>query len=133
MDATRPTVLIVDDDASLRAALESALPSLGYRVLTAAEPDSACALLACQAVDAVLMDVRLPTMSGLALSLVIVHRWPHLRDRIAFMTADADAPDVKLWLQVHQWPVFPKPCRFEQLTHWLEATQTGPDRQAIGR
>ncbi len=133
MDATGPTVLVVDDDASLRGALESVLPSLGYRVLTAAEPDRACALLCSHSVDAVLMDVRLPTISGLALSLVIVHRWPRLRDRIAFITADAEAPDVKLWLQVHHWPVFPKPLRFERLAHWLEFTLTRPDRQAAER
>jgi two-component system, sensor histidine kinase len=132
MDLPGPTVLVVDDDASLRAALASVLPSLGYRVLTAAEPDSACALLASQSVDAVLLDVRLPTISGLALSLVITHRWPRLRDRIAFMTADAEAPDVKPWLQIHRWPVFPKPFRFAQLAHWLEATQTRTDRQAAG-
>jgi DNA-binding response OmpR family regulator len=133
MDATQPTILLVDNDASLRAALESILPSLGYRVLTAAEPDGACAILASQSVDAVLMDVRLPTISGLALSLVIVHRWPRLRDRIAFLTADADVPDVKLWLEVHQWPVFAKPCRFERLAHWLDATLTRPARQAAER
>ncbi len=132
MDATRPTVLVVDDDASLRAALESVLGSLGYRVLTSAEPDSAYALLGRESVDAVLMDVRLPTISGLALSLAIVHRWPHLQDRVAFMTADADAPDVQPWLQLHHSTVFQKPFRFEQLAHWLDTTLQGRDREAAG-
>ncbi len=132
MDATRPAVLVVDDDASLRAALESVLQSLGYRVLTTAEPDSAYALLGRESVDAVLIDVHLPTISGLALSLAIVHRWPQLRDRIAFMTADADAPDVRPWLHLHHSTVFQKPFRFEQLAHWLDATLQGRDREATG-
>jgi CheY-like chemotaxis protein len=132
MDATGPTVLVVDDDASLRAALQSVLQSLGYRVLTAAQPDSAYALLGCESVDAALIDVHLPTISGLALSLAIVHRWPQLRNRIAFMTADADAPDVRPWFQLHHSTVFRKPFRFEQLAHWLDATSHGRDREATG-
>jgi CheY-like chemotaxis protein len=93
--ATPFTILIVDDDASLRAALESVFAPLGYRVLTAADGDAAYALLASEPADAVLLDVRLPGMSGLALYLAIVHRWPRLEGRIAFMSGDADAPDVQ--------------------------------------
>jgi len=58
------TVLIVDDDASLRQALERVLVGMGYRVVTAGSPDTAYALLRSEPVDAALLDVRLPTMSG---------------------------------------------------------------------
>src|SRR4029077_3851039 len=92
-------------------------------------PESAYALLAVQSVDAVLLDVRLPTMSGLALSLAIARRWQALRDRIACMTADADAPDVRQWLRAHRCTVFPKPFRFEQLAHWLPATPPRRNRR----
>ena len=130
MDATPRTVLIVDDDATLRGALESVFAPLGYRVLTAAEPDAAYAILASRPVDAVLLDVRLPTMSGLALYLAIVHRWPQLERRIAFMTAEPDAPDVRPWLEMHHCTVFRKPFRFQQLAHWLDATLLARDRTA---
>jgi OmpR family response regulator RpaB len=123
---------VVDDDASLRSALESVLTSLGYRVLTTGEPDNAYDLLARTSVDAVLIDVRLPTISGLALFLAIAYRWPHLRDRIALMTAEPDAPDVRPWLEAHHCTVFPKPFRPEQLTHWLHDTLQGRDRHATG-
>src|SRR2546428_8796047 len=97
MDATPRTVLIVDDDATLRGALESVFAPLGYRVLTAAEPDAAYAILASRPVDAVLLDVRLPTMSGLALNPAIVHRWPQLERRIPFMTPVPHGPAVRPW------------------------------------
>src|SRR5207247_9053902 len=84
------TVLIVDDDASLRQALESVLVGLGYRVLTAGSPDTAYALLGSELVDAALLDVRLPTMSGLALYTAISPGWPTLAGCIAFITAAAD-------------------------------------------
>jgi len=129
MDATLPTILVVEDDVSLRAALESVLSSHGYRVLTTGAPDDAYTLLGAQSVDAVLLDVHLPTMSGLALCLAITYRWPALGNRIAFMTADAHAPDVQQWLQSHQCTVFLKPFFFEQLARWLAATTQGRDRQ----
>src|SRR5438309_10655112 len=101
MEGTPRTVLIVDDDATLRGALESVFAPLGYRVLTAAEPDAAYAILASRPVDAVLLDVRLPTMSGLALYLAIVHRWPQPERRIHFITAEPDAPDGRPVLEWH--------------------------------
>jgi len=90
------TVLIVDDDAVLRGSLESVLGSLGYRVLSTGAR-TLPTLLATESAIAVLLDVRLPTMSGLSLYLAMTHRWPQLRGRVALMTADADAPDVRIW------------------------------------
>ena len=123
------TVLIVDDDASLRATLESVLaPKL--RVLTAADPDTAYALLGVEPVTAVLLDVRLPTMSGLALSLAIMHRWPQLTGRIALMTGDADAADVRAWVRRNPCVLFRKPFSPRQILDWLDTVVRLADRAA---
>jgi len=79
MSAAPHTILIVDDDAVLRSSLESVLSSLGYRVLSTGSPDAAYQLLATESAIAVLLDVRLPTMSGLSLYLAMTHRWPQLQ------------------------------------------------------
>lgn len=113
------TLLIVDDDASLRAALESVLAPVGYRVLTAPDGDAAQAVLASAPVDAVLLDVRLSATSGLALYPAIVQRWPQLEGRIAFMTGDADAPDVHEWLERGRHTTIRKPFSFRQIADWL--------------
>jgi len=126
-------MLIVDDDASLRAALESVFAPLGYRVLTAADGDEAYALLGSEPADAVLLDVRMPGMSGLALYLAIVHRWPRLEGRIAFMSGDADAPDVQAWLKRGRYTIFRKPFSFGQIADWLAATRGATDRAATHR
>ena len=123
------TVLIVDDDASLRATLDSVLEPQ-YRVLTAADSDTAYALLAVEAVTAVLLDVRLPTMSGLALSLAIMHRWPQLTGRIALMTGDADAADVRAWVRRNPCVLFRKPFNFRQVANWLDSVVQIADRTA---
>jgi DNA-binding response OmpR family regulator len=128
--AAAPTVLLVDDDATLWAALGSVLSSYGYRVRTAASAESAYALLGSTEVDALILDVRLPTMSGLALYVAIVSRWPALRNSIAFLTADADAPDVSAWLDVHRCTVFRKPCPIGGIVGWVgEVTARQDDRK----
>src|SRR5229473_7826151 len=90
MGAAPHTILIVDDDAVLRSSLESVLGSLGYRVLSTGSPDAAYQLLATESAIAVLLDVRLPTMSGLSLYLAMTHRWPQLQGRVALMTARSE-------------------------------------------
>jgi hypothetical protein len=73
-----PTILIVDDEAGLRRVLERFLERHGYRVLSAGTAEAAYDLLASEKADALLLDIHLPTMSGLALYLAIIHRWPAL-------------------------------------------------------
>jgi len=121
MIAAPRTVLIVDDDAVLRSSLESVLGSLGYRVLTTGSPDAAYQLLATESPLAVLLDVHLPTMSGLSLYLAMTHRWPQLQGRVALMTADADAPDVRTWAERNPCTIIRKPFSFREITDWLDA------------
>jgi DNA-binding NtrC family response regulator len=130
MSSTPRTVLVVDDDALLRSSLESALGALGYRVLSTGDPDVAYQLLATEPADAVLLDVRLPTMSGLALYLAFVHRWPRLEGGIALMTGDADAADVRAWAERHPCTVIRKPFGFQQITHWLDSAVGVTGRRA---
>jgi len=114
------TVLIVDDDASLRRVLERALVRDGYRVLSAGSPETAYALLESQHPDALLLDIQLPTMSGLALYLLIVHRWPRLDGRIAIMTGDAEADEVRSWLKQNHCTVLRKPFDLREISAWLD-------------
>src|SRR2546422_521293 len=98
MSATRRTVLVVDDEAPLRRVLERSLSRHGLRVIGAGSAETAYELLAAEQPDALLLDIHLPTMSGLALYLAIVHRWPAYEGRIAIMTGNAEADEVRIWL-----------------------------------
>ena len=83
MTAPRRTILVVDDDVVLRQVLELWLTDQGHRVIGAGSAETAYDLVAAERPDALLLDSQLPTMSGLALYLAIVHRWPDLEGRIA--------------------------------------------------
>jgi two-component system cell cycle sensor histidine kinase/response regulator CckA len=58
------TILVVDDEPSVRTLIERILTMRGYTVLAAAGPEEALALNREHEVDAVITDVMLPWMKG---------------------------------------------------------------------
>jgi len=113
------TVLIVDDEAAMRRVLERVLTRAGYRVQSAASAETAYELLASAPADAVLLDIQLPTISGLALYLAIIHRHPALVGRIAIMSGDADAQHVRAWLERNPCTVLKKPFDMAEIMDWV--------------
>ena len=133
MSATSRTILLVDDEAPLRRVLERSLSRHGLRVIGAGSAETAYELLAAEQPDALLLDIHLPTMSGLALYLAIVHRWPAYEGRIAIMTGNAEADEVRIWLERHQCVVIRKPFNLREVTDWLTAVfQIGEERAQGG-
>src|SRR5918998_2899272 len=61
-------LLVVDDDARLRALLQRFLAEQGFRVTAAADAAAARAALAAMAFDLVVLDVMMPGESGLDLT-----------------------------------------------------------------
>jgi len=61
------TILLVDDDESLRRVLEFQLDEAGYRVIAAADGEEALLVLGTKEVDCVITDLRMPKVSGLEL------------------------------------------------------------------
>jgi DNA-binding response OmpR family regulator len=124
------TVLVVDDEVSLRRVLERALQREGFRVLTAASAEAAYELLGTEQPDAMLLDIHLPTMSGLSLYLAILARWPALTGRIAIMTGDAEAQEVSAWLAHNPCPLIRKPFDLRQITGWIASVLRWRGEQA---
>jgi DNA-binding response OmpR family regulator len=58
------SILIVDDDASVRQSLASALASENYRVLTAPNGEDALTIVTAYKVDLVLLDLNMPVKGG---------------------------------------------------------------------
>ena len=64
MDNLPKTVLIIDDEDMIRDTLEAYFESLGWTVFGAHSGEDALEILAAQAPDAAIVDMRLPGMSG---------------------------------------------------------------------
>jgi CheY-like chemotaxis protein len=75
------TVLVADDEESLRRAAVRILSGAGYRVLDAADGESALAVAAAAStpVDVLLTDVVMPGMGGVDLATRLSAREPKLR------------------------------------------------------
>ncbi|MBI5924313.1 MAG: response regulator [Aquabacterium sp.] len=76
-DTTR-TILCVDDEPNVLAALVRLLRGTGHRVLTASGGPDALALMAREQVDLLISDMRMPGMSGTDLMLKVRSGWPHV-------------------------------------------------------
>jgi len=69
------TVLVVDDEDSIRALYQAELEEEGYRVFSAPDGAGALALLEKEAVHVVVLDIKLRGESGLQVLQEIVRRF----------------------------------------------------------
>lgn len=88
-------VLIVDDEAGVRATFAAALRHGGYVVLEAASGEAAIELLCHQDVDLALVDMEMPGLSGVELADVLRADGRHQAMGILFISGDA-ALDTKV-------------------------------------
>jgi CheY-like chemotaxis protein len=125
-------VLVVDDEANVRDVLSRTLGRKGYTVYLAATADDACDLLKAQAIDAVVMDLHMPVMSGRTLFHVILSQWPALKHRIAVMTDVCAAESHEPWLQLYNPPVITKPFRLAELSAVVDSLTEELRREVNG-
>ena len=87
------TVLVVDDDRTLRHAITTLLQDAGYRTDEAGDGLHALQKLQTQRIDVMLLDIGLPGMSGL--DVLADARLVPIPPRVIMMTAD-DTPETLL-------------------------------------
>jgi putative two-component system response regulator len=83
----RPAVLVVDDDAGKRLAVRAMLDRLGHAVVEANSGRAALRAVSTQRFAVILMDVRMPTMSGYDTAKLIRARSESALTPIIFLTA----------------------------------------------
>ena len=126
------TILVVDDEPGIRRVLSRALTRLGHTVVLATTGEEACQVLETSQVDVVMMDLRMPSMSGQTLYHAIASQWPELVGRVVVMSGDPEADDHESWLSLHDLPVLPKPFDIAQLLHLITGLTESPRREANG-
>ncbi|HEX8559244.1 MAG TPA: response regulator [Pyrinomonadaceae bacterium] len=87
----RLTVLLAEDDRSLRRYLEVVLRRAGYEVLTAADGLEAMKALLSNAVDAVVTDAVMPHLTGQQLCRFLRDH-PKLKSLPVILLSGADSP-----------------------------------------
>ncbi len=82
------TILVVDDEESIRRPLRRYMARLGATVVDAADGLAALAQLRVLAVDAIVLDLRMPRMDGLEFYATLRRERPALVDRVLFLSGD---------------------------------------------
>lgn len=77
------TILIVDDEPSLRELLEEILQTHGYKVLAAENGNAALEILKHKQVDLIISDVIMPGMDGYELSQKVRDKYPQVKIQLA--------------------------------------------------
>jgi putative two-component system response regulator len=108
-------VLIVDDDATVRRYLATALTSLGYSCRMASDADEALAnAVSDVAPELVLLDVNLPRQSGLEVlaRLKGLNRWIE----VVMLSGSQDLETVRFCLRQGAYDYLAKPASFAELS-----------------
>jgi CheY-like chemotaxis protein len=123
-------LLLVDDDDFVRSALSRALNRTGgFTVIPAEHGRRALELLATQHVDAILTDLQMPEMDGLALLAELFEQG--IRLPVAVMTGQKIHADLRQRLQTYGIAaVFSKPVDVVSLADELQRVL---DPKAVGR
>jgi CheY-like chemotaxis protein len=108
-------VLVVDDEPAIRSVLKTFLASLGHEVEAFGAGREALARVAVADFDCVLLDLRMPDMSGDAVFAELEARHPHLAARVVFVTGDLQSEATRRFLEATGRPVLTKPFLLDDL------------------
>src|SRR3990172_3319899 len=75
-EAKQSTLLCVDDEPNILSSLRRLFRAKGYRVLVAESGNAGLQVLATEAVDLVISDMRMPEMDGAHFLELVRARWP---------------------------------------------------------
>jgi CheY-like chemotaxis protein len=101
------SILITDDDPGSREVLRDIVEPEGYRVFMAESGEEAVDIVRDEAVHLALLDMNMPTLSGLE-TLQLVHQIDALLPCI-LITADANEMLMREAFQARAYSVIPKP------------------------
>jgi DNA-binding NtrC family response regulator len=114
--------MVVDDDQTVRLTLRRYLERRGWLVLEAESAEIALQLLVDDAaqVDAILVDLHLPGISGSALCARITRLHPALAKRLVIASGDALGAVEDMAREALLCPVLAKPFELDELDRVLD-------------
>ena len=108
----RLRILVVDDEMSVRVALQRYLASHGHDVEATASGTDALARIAAAPYDALIVDMRMPGLSGEELYRELEAKDPEHARRVIFTTGDVVSEGMQQFLAASGRPCVPKPFEF---------------------
>ncbi len=113
------TILIVDDDADLRNYLKKILTANNFIVIEAADGERALEIVEKTPPDLVVLDLRLPKVSGETVCVEIKKNYPHII--VIALTAKSKSKDMVHSLRIGADDYIAKPFVAEELVARIES------------
>ena len=115
-------ILIVDDEADIRALLTRVLSERGCSVLSATDGEDALEQMARGVpIRFVISNLRMPRMNGPSLYLCVGVACPALAERFVFCTGDVVSDNCRYFLLEARRPCLSKPFELEEIDALLRA------------
>ncbi|MEO6004833.1 MAG: response regulator [Opitutus sp.] len=123
-----PLILVIDDHAPVRFTLEHILKRRGYRVICADSGPCGIVLAASERIDAMLIDVHMPGMTGLeCLRIIQKNRTADAPEfRVWFMSGAPTAEMARAAAQLGALGLLQKPFEYPELLATLKAGLASP-------
>jgi DNA-binding NtrC family response regulator len=119
---SKPSVLVIDDESTIRAALRRFFKRRDWIFDEAEDGARGLEKLLAPGADytAIISDLRMPGMSGMALHDQLAQRRPELLDRLVFSTGDVASKEAAEFVQRTRCIVLEKPFELSKLGETLE-------------
>jgi CheY-like chemotaxis protein len=108
-NAIKTNILVVDDEPTVRQFAKSTLNTSNYNVDITGNPYEAIQKIAANNYDLVIIDIRMPGMSGQELFERIINDKPYMSKKILFTTGDSANSEVKDFFQKYNLHSIGKP------------------------
>jgi signal transduction histidine kinase/DNA-binding response OmpR family regulator len=108
-------ILVVDDEKAIRDLVSAILITNGHTIETTGDAGEVLSKLDNNRFDAILIDIRMPGMSGMELYTAIIEKHPEMKGKIIFITGDTSDANTRDFLEQNQLPYITKPFDKETL------------------
>lgn len=102
-------ILVIDDEDPIRTFISKVLTPQGYRVIEAANSGQALENLERHKFDIILLDIRMPGISGRQLYEQISNKWPQMEKQVIFITGDVSDISTREFIKTKCLTLITKP------------------------
>jgi len=117
--STGPNILLADDEERFRQNLQKMLRAHGLAVTAVGSGEEALAALAAQPYDVILLDVRMPGLSGLETLAALKANYP--QTEVIVLTGHASVDTAAEIIRLGAFELLLKPCPVEEILAKIES------------
>ena len=126
--AAKPNILVVDDDATIRAVIKLSVEAAGFDCRLADHGVLACAMALHSPPSVIILDVNMPRMDGFQVLYTLRNQWSTRRVPVILLSARKAESDIRLAAQLGAIDYLTKPFDVNDLLSRL-ARVVGPSGQ----